>query len=148
MWTRGRVHTKFWQPICGSLHVRLYFDVLLNQGDLEGIYQSSYPVNGKPSWTSETSVIFYNPIYKAWAIGEKRDIGYLNGGINSLGDPEQDYPQNVVSWRYWSNQHRWVDSAMQLELTGYGLENDLIVECVEGKVHIIREGRPQIFDLS
>ena len=103
------------------------------QGTRQGIFQSSSPVNGRPSWTSESQAIWYVPSIKEWAIGNLEDIGLRISGITSqgkeikvgggtsFGNSEAYDPQDVLSWNYWN-----VD-----EFVSPDEKNDIIVECIE-----------------
>ena len=79
---------------CQTIKITLKNEVLTNHGQFQGIYEISAPVNGKPSWTSQSSAIWYIPDYNMWTIGNLNDIGksfgviYITGmllGANEIG---------------------------------------------------------------
>ena len=88
------------------------------QGTLQGTFQSSSPVNGRPSWTSESQAIWYLPSYKEWAIGNLYNIGEAIRGITSQGKEIKQ-----TSWKYWNGDG----------FVSPDEKNDIIVECIEGK---------------
>jgi hypothetical protein len=59
-------------------------DVLLKQGTLQGRYERSPDINGRPSWihTTESEAIWYIPRWQKWAIGSLLDIGTEIRGIS------------------------------------------------------------------
>ena len=94
-----------------------------HQGNKQGTFQSSSPVNGRPSWTSESHAIWYVPIYKVWAVGNLDDIGEKIRGITSCRcDGDVDDPRDILSWRYWNGD----------KFVSPDEKNDIIIEC-EGK---------------
>ena len=113
---------SFIESQCGSFKVNLKNNALTHQGNKQGTFQLSSPVNGRPSWTSESHAIWYIPIYKEWAIGNLDDIGEINGGIISERYSDVDDPRVILSWRYWKGD----------ELVSPDEKNDIIIEC-EGK---------------
>ena len=74
-----------------------------NQGSRQGIYRhNSSFVNGKPSWTLNSSAIWYVIEYNVWAIGNLEDIGTAIGAIIS-GDSTFWCPFDMPSeyWKYY-----------------------------------------------
>ena len=101
--------------------MKLKNNALTHQGGRQGAFQSSSPVNGLPSWTSESHAIWYVPFYEAWAVGNLDDIGEKIRGITSSDNV--DDPRDILSWRYWNGD----------EFVSPDEENDIIIECIEGK---------------
>ena len=126
---------SFIESQCGSISVKLKNNAATLQGARQGTFQSSSPVNGRPSWTSESQAIWYLPSYKEWAIGNLYNIGEAIRGITSQGkeikqthgttwgNSEAYDPQDVLSWQYWNGD----------EFVSPDEKNDIIVECIEGK---------------
>jgi len=110
---------------CQALMVTLNNNPLAVHGDLQGIFQLSLTINGRPSWTSTSNAIWYSPNDRTWAIGSLEDVGTSKCGISGIFDNEVDDPQNIIDWQY----HR-----------GYGWEtpdvNDIIVECIDDEASV------------
>ena len=74
-------------------------------GFLDGDYQISTEVDGKPSWINNDYAIWYKSIHNSWFIGDSNDIGqslcYLYA-YNDFSDPTADDNQ----WFYW-NGNSW-----------------------------------------
>ena len=98
------------------MRVTLKNKALESRSYLQGIYQPSSTVNGRPSWTSVSSAIWYIPKFKEWAIGTLDNIGTPYKGIKSEEVDELVDPQNVVSWQYYTGSE-WKND-----------KNDIIVE--------------------
>ena len=122
---------SFIESQCGSFRVKLKNNAATIQGTRQGTFQLSSPVNGRPSWTSESQAIWYVPIYKEWAIGHLDDIGGTIRGITSDRynevDDRVDDPRVILSWQYWNGD----------EFVPPDEKNDIIVECIEGKWKMI-----------
>ena len=56
-------------------------EVLTHHGEYQGTYELSESVNGKPSWTSQSTAIWYSQHPKIWVIGNLNDIGQISGTI-------------------------------------------------------------------
>ena len=89
------------QP-CPTIRVELRNEVLELHGELEGTYQLSDMVNGKPSWTSEKFAIWYLPNPKKWCIGDLGEIG-TDYGLRIVGrmNDAPEMPYDTKSWLYW-----------------------------------------------
>ena len=74
-------------------------------GFLDGDYQISTEVDGKPSWINNDYAIWYKSIHNSWFIGDSNDIGqslcYFYA-YNDFSDPTADDNQ----WFYW-NGNSW-----------------------------------------
>ena len=77
---------------------------LASQGSRQGMYQISDPINGKPSWTSNSRAIWYL-LTEIWFIGDLENIGedfgsiYTNDNDGGLDDTnnngeDSDYGDN------------------------------------------------------
>ena len=100
------------------MRVTLKNKALKSRSYLQGIYQPSSTVNGRPSWTTASSAIWYIPKFKEWAIGTLDNIGTPYKGIKSEEVDELVDPQNVVSWQYYTGS----------EWNSTDDKNDIIVE--------------------
>jgi hypothetical protein len=94
--------------------------VLTHCGKYQGAYELSASVNGKPSWTSQSTAIWYIQDGNTWEIGNLNDIGKPMGAIYTtgilLGANEN------AKWNY-SNGKIWK------ELATY----DFSIECIARK---------------
>ena len=110
---------------CQALMVTLNNNPLAEWGDLQGIFQLSLTINGRPSWASTSNAIWYNPNDRTWVIGSLENVGTSKSGISGISDNEVDDPQNNIYWQYYQRG------------SGYGWEtpdvNDIIVECIDIK---------------
>ena len=77
-------------------------------GFLQGDYQISTPLNGKPSWTKSTYAIYYRKGY--WAIGPMESIGgefawiYASNDFSGLTDSDNVWKfSNGSNFEYPSN---------------------------------------------
>ena len=57
--------------------------MLAHHGECQGTYESSASVNGKPSWTSQSTAIWYSQDYNLWMIGNLKGIGKPSGIIGT-----------------------------------------------------------------
>ena len=106
---------------CQALMVTLNNNPLAEWGDLQGIFQLSLTINGRPSWASTSNAIWYNPNDRTWVIGSLENVGTTKFGISSIiFENEVGDPQNNIDWGYWEN--RWKKPDV----------NDIIVECIDG----------------
>ena len=60
---------------CQNIQVILQNEVLSKHEWLEGSYQLDQIVNGRSSWISLSSAIWFIPEYNQWAIGNLEKIG-------------------------------------------------------------------------
>ena len=60
---------------CQNIQVILQNEVLSKHGLLDGSYQLDQIVNGRSSWISFSSAIWFIPEYNEWAIGSLEKIG-------------------------------------------------------------------------
>ena len=60
---------------CQNIQVILQNEILSKNEWLEGSYQLDQIVNGRSSWTSVSSAIWFIPEYNNWAIGNLGSIG-------------------------------------------------------------------------
>ena len=96
-------------------------DVLSHQGKFQGIYQISDPINGKQSWTSGSTAIWYWQGY--WLIGSLDNIGTAvceisaNGYDGGLDDSLLDDDNN--EWQYWIPGNGWM----------FASPNDVSIDC-------------------
>ena len=106
---------------CVSLRVKLKNDALKSQEVIQGIFQPSKPVNGRPSWTSASQAIWYIPEFGQWGIGNLGNIGTKFRGIKSIDVDELVEPQNIMDWQYYNVVTKWniPDD-----------KNDIIIECI------------------
>ena len=114
------LHTFFYQIIaghCQSLRVILKNNALALHELKPGTYDLSSPINGKPSWTSESQAIWFILQWNQWAIGPIDSLGTTSRGIRSSQYSKD--PQNVVSWDYNDIESGW-----------WSAENDILVECI------------------
>ena len=75
---------------------------------VEGKYEKSAPVHGKPTWTSTSDGIWYIPEFDYWVIGQKEDIG-KNVAYMYAKKGKHSCPEQVPSheWRYSDNGWTW-----------------------------------------
>ena len=71
---------------CQNLHVVLKNNILIQQGDLKGTYQKSQMINGRNSWKTASSAIWYSSKIKDWVIGSLENIGTSVFIFTVLGD--------------------------------------------------------------
>ena len=74
-------------------------NVLYHQGNWQGIYQISDPINGKQSWISGSNAIWY--WQGDWLIGSLEDIGTMVGSMSLFDDHGGLDNENNV-WTYWT----------------------------------------------
>ena len=103
---------------CLTILVELKNGALENQGGRRGVYQASQCINGRKSWISSSSVIWYFPQYQEWYIGPLDGIGL---GIISMGHQgDLNCPYNVTNnnWQYWDGRS-WTlsDDVKDISLT-------------------------------
>ena len=87
-----------------------------HQGSSQGIYQISDPINGKQSWTSGWTAIWYGQ--GKWDIGDLEYIGTGVCGIyahDDYGGLDDDNNQ----WEYWYFGNGWT----------YAGANDVSIDC-------------------
>ena len=59
--------------------------MLTHHGEFQGTYELSASVNGKPTWTSQSTAIWYVQDQHIWVIGNPYNIGKPIGGIYIAG---------------------------------------------------------------
>ena len=107
---------------CQALMVTLNNNPLAVHGDLQGIFQLSLTINGRPSWASSSNAIWNDPKERAWVIGSLEDVGTSKCGISGSFTNEVDDPQNNIGWGYYQRGYGWETPDV----------NDIIVECIDG----------------
>ena len=114
---------------CQFLQVRLANDALAKQSDKHGTYEVSVIINGKSSWKSGTSAIWYYqgsiyytvysiyflgyyPSHNNWYVGKISNIGTNTGGIHAAAYTEYDCPKQVPKekWKYYDGSH-WQEAS-------------------------------------
>ena len=87
--------------------VVLKTDAKAQQGKRTGIYERYITINGKRSWKSNSSAIWFDSTFNNWKIGSIETLGSSRCGISSpsLG---HIYPYDVPSnqWKYYGG-HEW-----------------------------------------
>ena len=87
---------------CSTVIVTLKNGALASQGSLQGMYQISDPINGKPSWTLDPYAIWYSLEY-GWLIGRLDYIGqnvckfYASDDCGELDDSNNQWYYGVGS---------------------------------------------------
>ena len=101
---------------CSTAIVTLKNGALASQGSRQGMYQISDPINGKPSWTSNSRAIWY--LFNGyWFIGDLENIGenyasiYTNDNDGGLDDTNNQ-------WKYWDGSN-WIPAST----------NDIFINC-------------------
>ena len=128
---------------CKSLKVELKNNALKAQGLMQGTYQLSSTINGRPVWTLTLSHglenitfgnspfsgdklnlgIWYLPESKKWTLGALKDLEkeqFLRGGIVSKNIEFHNNPQNITHWEYYDDGYK---SPTDI--------NDIILECID-----------------
>ena len=72
---------------CQTIKITLKNEVLTHCGQCQGTYEKSASVNGKPSWTSQSKALWYNPSGDKWMIGNQKNIGTRRGFMFTYGMP-------------------------------------------------------------
>ena len=80
---------------CQTIQITLKNEVLTHHGEYQDTYEMSASVNGKPSWTSQSTAIWKSQDYNGWMIGNLKDIGKPSGTIGT-GDLLSRAKENVV----------------------------------------------------
>ena len=70
---------------CQTIKVTLKNEVLTHCGQCQDTYEKSASVNGKPSWTSQSKALWYNPIGDKWYIGNLENIGKRRAFMYTYG---------------------------------------------------------------
>ena len=106
------------------MKVELKNDVLRKHNDYQGTFEKYQIVNGRRSWKTATSAIWFIPEFNNWAIGDLENIGTKTRVIASKTDfgDRMDDPSN--KWDYWSTK----DEEWQTIQSG-----DIIIRCNSGK---------------
>ena len=102
--------------------VDLKNEVLSIHNDKQGTYEKYGIVNGRRSWKTATSAIWFIPEFNNWAIGDLKNISTKFRYIASKADfgDRMDDPSN--KWYYWKDK-KW-----QTIQSG-----DIIIRCNSGK---------------
>ena len=85
----------------------------------EGTFHLSSDVNGRESWTTSSSAIWYLPEYKDWLIGNLDERGTRSRFITSRFVYDLEQPYDVEYWNYYQFGG-WVTN---------GSATDVIVKC-------------------
>ena len=87
--------------------VTLKNGALASQGSMQGIYQISDRINGKPSWTSVSNAIWYSLNF-GWLIGTQDNIG---GDICRIygADDYGGLDDTNNQWNYYDGSN-WVSA--------------------------------------
>ena len=102
---------------CSAAIVTLKNGALKFKGSLQGMYQISDLIDGKPSWTSVSNAIWYILEYDAWSIATLDYIGDsaaymfafdIYGGLDDTNN----------QWKYWDGSNWILASA-----------NDIFINC-------------------
>ena len=105
--------------------VVLKTDAKAQQGKRTGIYERYITVNGKRSWKSNSSAIWFDSTFNNWKIGSIETLGSSRCGISSpsLG---HIYPYDVPSnqWKYYDG-HEWKFSE----------KGNIIIQSFTGKIY-------------
>ena len=91
-------------------------NVLSHQGSRQGIYHISDPINGKQSWTSGSTAIWY--AQGRWNIGSLDNIGTGVCGIFGFDDYGGLDDDNKV-WKYFDMGNGWLTAGA----------NDVSIDC-------------------
>ena len=103
---------------CKAITITLENNADAAQGSKKGIYHNSSVVNGKPSWTSNSNVIWYNQGY--WLIGALNYIGQFSASIYSDVGSQCPFDLPSEMWKYSDNG--WLSAGA----------NEINVDCPEG----------------
>ena len=94
--------------------------MLTHCGKYQGAYELSALVNGKPSWTSQSTAIWYIQDGNTWEIGNLNDIGKPLGNIYTTGTlfgANENGKWNSIIEKTWKNPDK----------------NDFTIECIARK---------------
>ena len=99
--------------------------MLIQHEECQGTYELSASVNGRPTWTSQSSVeptaIWYVPDHYIWMIGGLNDIGKPRGAIYTDGTL---FGANS-KWKYNKRENNtWTEIVDT---------NDFSIECIARK---------------
>ena len=70
---------------CQTIEITLKNEALTHCGQCQGTYEKSALVNGKPSWTSQSKALWYNPSGDKWMIGNQINTGTRRGSMFTYG---------------------------------------------------------------
>ena len=99
---------------CQTLKITLKNEVLTYHGQYQGTYEMSASINGKPSWKSQSNVIWYSSSF--WRIGNDDGTGDIITSGLLLGANESG------KWIYWhEKKFKDIDT------------NDFSIECIAKK---------------
>ena len=59
--------------------------MLKDCGQCQGTYEKSASVNSKPSWTSQSKALWYDPSGDKWMIGNQKSTGTRRGSMYTYG---------------------------------------------------------------
>ena len=105
---------------CQTIKITLKNEVLTHHGECQGTYETSALVNGKPSWTSQSTAIWYSQDDNDWQIGDLINIGTDLGIIYT--DGMLLTPNKNGKWMY-DIEEMW----KELDT------NDFSIECIARK---------------
>ena len=66
---------------CQTIKITLKNEVLTHHGECQGTYELSESVNGKPSWTSQSTAIWFFQDRNVWMIGHLNDPDQISRTI-------------------------------------------------------------------
>ena len=114
---------------CSAAILTLKNGALASQGSLQGMYQISDPINGKPSWTTHSLAIWYWQGY--WNIGYLSNIGTNTVGMFASDDYEGLDDDNN-QWKYHVGSDYVLAGANDVSITCTS-NNIFFVECSSKK---------------
>ena len=94
--------------------------MLTHHGECQGTYETSALVNGKPSWTSQSTAIWYIQVGNTWEIGNLNNIGKPLGNIYTTGT------------LFGANENGKWNSLIEKKWKKLGT-NDFSIECIARK---------------
>ena len=86
--------------------VILKTDAEAKQGNRVGIYRRNVTINGRRSWKSKSSAIWFHPTSQNWIVGPREKIGNLYCGISSYDGTNATNPYDIPSnaWKYYDSE--------------------------------------------
>ena len=114
---------------CQTILVELKNGALINQIVIQGVYQTSQCINGRKSWISSSTAIWYVPQYQVWFIGPLDAIGTTISGMVSVGyQDDLNCPYNIPNgnWEYYDGRS-WI---LPEDV------NDISIGCFQGNIVI------------
>ena len=88
---------------CKALSVELRNDLLNVYESLQGIYALSFTMDGRSSWVSDDTAVWFNSQHGVWIFGFLGSIGTISHYMYS--DPAEfaKDPQDIAGWQYWDH---------------------------------------------